>query len=192
MAPVQSLSVTFARRGLIDFARRDAAHTVVWLRGEHDISTVGALSETLARAIARDADVVVDLSEVDFMGAATVGVIIRAGELLGLRSRSLAVRSPSRCARRILDLCGRAGLLDPRSVDTGHLTGTDAAQSTRVAAPAPDRVDQGAEASASTRGSAVDPVRAGRVTAVRVSSVGADADHRADARTTKVTGRGGP
>jgi hypothetical protein len=104
----------------------------------------------------------------------------------------LAVRSPSRCARRILDLCGRAGLLDPRSVDTGHLTGTDAAQSTRVAAPAPDRVDQGAEASASTRGSAVDPVRAGRVTAVRVSSVGADADHRADARTTKVTGRGGP
>src|SRR4029453_9007420 len=171
MAPVQSLSVTFARRGLIDFARRDAAHTVVWLRGEHDISTVGALSETLARAIARDADVVVDLSEVDFMGAATVGIIIRAGELLGLRSRSLAVRSPSRCARRILDLCGRAGLLDPRSVDTGHLTGTDAAQSTRGGGPAPDRVDQGAEASASTRGSVLDPVRAGRVTEVRVSSV---------------------
>src|SRR4029450_14034403 len=99
MAPVQSLSVTFARRGLIDFARRDAAHTLVWRRGEHDISTVGALSETLARAIARDADVVVDLSEVDFMGAATVGVIIRPGALLGLLLRALAGASAPRCAR---------------------------------------------------------------------------------------------
>src|SRR5687768_658417 len=115
MAPTEPSSLTVSRRGLLAFARRDAARTVVWLRGEHDVSTVAALSETMARAIARDdADLVVDLSEVQFMGAATVGVIVRAQELLGLRSRSLALRSPSRCARRILDLCGHADLLDHR------------------------------------------------------------------------------
>ena len=75
--------MTVSRRRLLAFARRDAARTVVWLRGEHDVSTVAALSETLARAIALDdADLVVDLSDVQFMGAATVGVIVRARELL--------------------------------------------------------------------------------------------------------------
>jgi anti-anti-sigma factor len=187
----ESLSVTVSRRRLMGFARRDAARTVVWLRGEHDVSTVAALSETLARAIARDdADVVVDLSEVQFMGAATVGVIIRARELLGSRSRNLALRSPSRCARRIVDLCGRADLLDPRAVDAGPLSGTAGALGTWVAVPATDRVDPGADASAPQPSRAPDPARVGRVNAVRVSSV--DADHRADERTTKVAGRGGP
>jgi anti-anti-sigma factor len=118
MAPIESVCVTASRRGLPALARRDAAGTVVRLRGEHDASTVAALSETMARAIALDdADLVVDLSEVQFMGSATVGVIVRARELLAMRSRSLALRSPSRCARRILDLCGHAYLLCPRSVD---------------------------------------------------------------------------
>jgi anti-anti-sigma factor len=77
------------------------------LRGEHDVSTVTALSETLARAIAADhADLVVDLSGVQFMDAATVGVIVRAREFLGARSRCLTLRSPSRCASRVLHLCG--------------------------------------------------------------------------------------
>lgn len=79
MAPIVSLSVTVSRRCLLEFARRDSARAVVWLRGEHDVSTVAARSETMARAIAlNDANLVVDSSEVQFMGAATVGVIIRA------------------------------------------------------------------------------------------------------------------
>jgi hypothetical protein len=44
--------VTDSRQGLAACARRDADHTVVWFRGEHEISTVAALSETEARAIA--------------------------------------------------------------------------------------------------------------------------------------------
>lgn len=52
MASSESLSVTASRRRLMGLARRDTARTVVWLRGEHDVSTVPALSETLARAIA--------------------------------------------------------------------------------------------------------------------------------------------
>ena len=191
MASIESLSVTVSRRGLSAFARRDAARTVVWLRGEHDVSTVAALSETMARAIARDdADLVVDLSDVQFMGAATVGVIVRARELLGLRSRSLALRSPSRCARRILDLSGHSYLLDPRRVDATPAAGAVGALGTWVAVPAADRIDQRADASAPQPSSAPGLIPVARVVAAKVSSVGAH--RRADERTTNVAGRGGP
>jgi anti-anti-sigma factor len=98
------------------FAERDVDRTVVWLRGEHDASTVAALWDTIGQAIALDdADVVVDLSGVEFMGSATVGVIIRARE--SLWPRALTLRSPSRCAQRVLDLYGLADLLDERPVE---------------------------------------------------------------------------
>jgi anti-anti-sigma factor len=191
MAPTELLSVTVSRRGLLAFARRDAARTVVWLRGEHDLSTVAALSETMARTIALDdADLVVDLSEVQFMGAATVGVIVRARELLALQSRSLTLRSPPRCARRILDLSGHSYLLDHRPVAATPIAGTAGGLDTCVAVPATDRIDQRADESAVQPSSAGGPVPVTRVVAAKVSSV--DAHHRADEPTTSVVGRGGP
>jgi hypothetical protein len=69
VAPIEISSVTVSRPLVTAFAGRNPDRTVVWLRGEHDVSTVAALSETMARAIALDdADVVVDLSDVQFMG----------------------------------------------------------------------------------------------------------------------------
>ena len=116
-------------------SRRDPPCTVIWLRGEHDMSTVAELSETIARAIALDdADLVVDLADVEYMGAATVGVLSRARELLRARSRSLVLRSPSRCARRVLELCGHADLFYRRSANDPPLTGD--ALRTWVAVPA--------------------------------------------------------
>ena len=107
MAPIEISSVTVSRLHVTAFAGRNSDRTVVWLRGEHDVSTVAALSETMARAIALDdADVVVDLSDVQFMGAATVRVIIRARAFLRLRSRFLVLRSPSECARASLTCAG--------------------------------------------------------------------------------------
>jgi anti-anti-sigma factor len=87
----------------------DVDLVVIRLVGEHDLSTVIPLSETIARASAlNDVDVVVDLSAVQFLSAATIGVVVRALESLRLRSRSLMLRSPSTRARRVLDLCGLA------------------------------------------------------------------------------------
>jgi anti-anti-sigma factor len=81
--------------------------TLVWLQGEHDLSSVNALSEALSRAIADDdRDVIVDLSRVEFMGAATLGVLLRARQDLLSRSRALTLRAPSQPARRVLDACG--------------------------------------------------------------------------------------
>jgi anti-anti-sigma factor len=107
---------------------------VVWLHGEHDISTEAELSAAMTLAMALDdADLVIDLSNVQFMGAATVGVIARSRAFLQDRQRSVTLRSPSTCARRVLHLCGLADLVDP---------GTAGALGTWVAVPAADRVEQ--------------------------------------------------
>jgi anti-anti-sigma factor len=168
MATSACSSVTGSRRSLGSYAERDADRTVVWLRGEHDLSTVEALSETMARAIALDdADVVVDLSEVHFMSAATVGVIIRAREFLRLESRSLALRSPSKCAGRVIDLCGLGDLFDPRAADAMRLTGTAGALSTWVAVPTAARGDRPTGSATATRNASpadVDQARPDRMT----------------------------
>jgi anti-anti-sigma factor len=192
VAPIEISSVTVSRLHVTAFAGRNSDRTVVWLRGEHDVSTVAALSETMARAIALDdADVVVDLSEVQFMGAATVRVIIRAREFLRLRSRSLVLRSPSECARRILDVCGHSDLLDPRIAEGTPLTGPAGALGTWVVVPATERIDRRADAPAPEPSCAPNPVPVSRVSAATgVSS--ADAHHRADERATNGVGRGGP
>ena len=106
MAAIVSSPPALPRRRLGALAAPDPGPHVVALRGEHDLSTVTALSEMLARAIAVDhGDLVLDLSGVQFLDAATVGVIVRAREFLGARSRCLSLRSPSRCASRVLRLC---------------------------------------------------------------------------------------
>jgi len=192
VAPIEISSVTASRLHVTAFAGRNPDRTVVWLRGEHDVSTVAALSEVMARAIALDdADVVLDLSDVQFMGAATVRVIIRAREFLRLRSRFLVLRSPPDCVRRILDVCGHSDLLDPRIADATPLTGPAGALGTWVVVPATERIDRRAHASASEPSNAPDPIPVGRVSAATgVSS--ADAHHRADERAANEVGRGGP
>lgn len=173
MSLTETSFVTVSHRGPMAFTERDADCTVVWLRGEQDIAAAAALSETLAWAIALDdADLVVDLSRVNFMGAATVGVIIRAREFLRPQSRSVVVRSPSTCARRVLDLCGLADLLDPRAVDVTRLTGPADALGAWVAVPATDRLDRRADASSPTPRRAKNPVRAGRLPAAEAVIVG--------------------
>jgi anti-sigma B factor antagonist len=116
MALVQVSPSTLARRGLSSVPEPQTTCNVVWLRGEHDCSTTGALSAELARMIARsDEDLVVDLSGVEFMGSATVGVLVRSEQFLRARSRALVVRSPSPCARRLLEVCDLGHLIDSAS-----------------------------------------------------------------------------
>ncbi len=123
---------------------------VIWLAGEHDIASDGALCLALAHAIASGpAALVVDLSGVEFMSASTLGTIARAREVLRQRSRSLTVRSPSAFVRRIIDACDLTDLLGP---EEGNLAGKSliswvAVPATRRShsqpgplAPVPDRV----------------------------------------------------
>jgi anti-anti-sigma factor len=68
----------------------------------------------LARAIAANHDdLTVDLSEVTFIDAGTIGALISGRNRLHGQSRSLRLRSPSGSARRVLEACGLTGLIDP-------------------------------------------------------------------------------
>jgi anti-anti-sigma factor len=90
-----------------DAVARDCEPGVVWLDGEEDIATVAILADTLARAVsAHDADLTVDLSRVTFLSTATIDELIRVRNILLRQNRALTLRSPSRCARRVLDACG--------------------------------------------------------------------------------------
>jgi len=135
MAPIGSLSVTVARDGG-SVPAHDITGVVVWLGGEHDLSTVGELSAALAHAITLDdVDVVVDLTQVEYMGAVTLGVLCRARELLHAREPCLVLRSPPRCVRRLLELCGDTDLLI--TADATPFAGSADALRTWVPVPAP-------------------------------------------------------
>ena len=87
---------------------------VVHLRGDHDWSTVPALAAMLASAVAgEDNNLVVDLSEVQFINAATVRVLSASADFMNAQRRTFALRAPSRGAQRILELCGASGLCEP-------------------------------------------------------------------------------
>jgi len=94
-----------------------AAHgdtIVVQMRGDHDRSSVPTLAAILASAVACEtANVVVDLSEVRFINAATIRVLTAAGDFMSGQGRTFAMRSPTRGARRILDLCGVGCPVEP-------------------------------------------------------------------------------
>jgi anti-sigma B factor antagonist len=93
---------------------QEGAHLVVWLRGEHDMSTAVALAQTLAEAAAAgDGDLAVDLSQVEFMDATIVTTLIHSRDVLRTSSRHLTLRAPSPPALRILNLCGLLSLIDP-------------------------------------------------------------------------------
>jgi anti-anti-sigma factor len=86
----------------------------VRLSGEHDISTDLVVASMLAHVIAvTEGDVVVDLSEVQFFGASTIGVLVTARRILNGRSRDLTLCAPSRCARRVIDICGVSSMVQP-------------------------------------------------------------------------------
>jgi hypothetical protein len=111
-------------------------------------------------------------------------VLIRARELLRLRSRSLMVRSPSHRAQRVLELCGDTDLLDP----TEATPQAPSALGTWVSVPAADRLDPIADVSLLDQTSAPAPVSAGRATAARLSL--ADVEDGTDALAADVAGVG--
>jgi len=101
--------VVSKRRGTVN-----AAQTVVALRGELDSAALNSLVDTFADAIGQDdSDIVVDLADVDFIGAAWIGTLVRSRAVLEAQHRELTVRSPSRVVHRLLELCGLSYLTEP-------------------------------------------------------------------------------
>lgn len=114
VSSVLSAGVTSGDRSAAPVLSPEGGRTVLWLAGEHDISTRFVVSDSLETAFcANDADVIVDLSGVKFLGAATVDEFVRARNTLRGQSRNLTLRSPSRTTLRLLAVMGLTNLLEP-------------------------------------------------------------------------------
>jgi anti-anti-sigma factor len=118
MATIVSRGYSVANRPRVIVSKRlETTHdirTVVALRGELDAAALNTLFNTFDDAIAQDdSDVVVDLAEVEFIGAAWIGTLIRSRACLAAQDRELTLRSPSRVVYRLLELCGLSYLIEP-------------------------------------------------------------------------------
>jgi anti-anti-sigma factor len=108
-----ALAEISTRAGIQPWPTPEAGPTVLSIVGEQDVSNQSELAADLARAIAEgDSDLVLDLRDVAFMGASTIGMIVSTNVFLAARDRNLVVRAPSGCARRLLDICGLIGLIE--------------------------------------------------------------------------------
>lgn len=76
--------------------------TVVHVRGEIDIATCGRLRDAIEPHLGPDQNLVLDLSEVEFMDSACLGVLLQARGTLTADGGSLVLRNPSSAARRLL------------------------------------------------------------------------------------------
>jgi anti-anti-sigma factor len=92
----------------ISLFRHESGVSIVVVRGEHDLSTVDELRDTLNQALEAPA-MIVDLSETAFIDSAVLGVLIAShrAAVEGGRSWSLVIGGGSGAAvRRILELTG--------------------------------------------------------------------------------------
>lgn len=135
MTQLESPSISILRRGA-PVPEGDPDRTVVILRGEHDTANRNELAAAFVRASELDtADVVLDLSDVVFMDAATIGAIIGGANLLRSLSRTLEVRAPSSMAASVLEMCGLGHLEHLHGTIALHPAAAGAALGTWVAVP---------------------------------------------------------
>ena len=142
MDPIEASCVAVSPSSWAPGSNQQSSCTIVWLSGEHDVFTAAMVSAALREAVTVDgADVVVDLSGVQFMGAAIISVFVHAEGVLRAQARVLRLRRPSQCALRLVELCGLEGWLEGGS-EVARATGPVGALGTWVAVPRSVLVDQ--------------------------------------------------
>jgi anti-anti-sigma factor len=86
---------------------------IVSIVGEQDVANEVDLAAALARGIgAGDADLIVDLREVSFIGAGSIGLLVAAHQVLVDHDQRLRVRAPSACVRRVLRACDLLAMVE--------------------------------------------------------------------------------
>lgn len=88
----------------------EPGEVVVFVTGEVDLAAIHALRAALDRAIAGGPRVVVDLSGVEFVDGAAVGVLEQAFRRADAVGGEVCLRSPSPAVRRLLALLDLEGV----------------------------------------------------------------------------------
>ena len=94
-----------------EVARADDA-TVILVRGEIDMTTCERLRDVIEPHLGPQQDIVLDLSQVEFMDSSSLHVLEEARGKLTSDGGSLILRNPSRAARLLLAASKAQHLLD--------------------------------------------------------------------------------
>lgn len=90
----------------VDVDTRDPDRSIIAIRGDIDAYGGHVLRDAITDALQIDSDVVVDLSDVNFVDSAGVGVLVgghRAAEKAG---RTFTIRHPSKRVEVLLEVTG--------------------------------------------------------------------------------------
>ena len=100
--------------GLVASVSDEGGAAVVALRCEADLFTLPVVVDVLAGVIAdHDGPIIIDLAHTEFLGTSTGRALAAEWQVLHDHGRTLALRSPSRLAARVLGLLGLSGLIEP-------------------------------------------------------------------------------
>jgi anti-sigma B factor antagonist len=94
-------------------ARSRTRSVVVHVAGDFDIGTQPILRQALSRAQAANADVLLDLSDVTFVDASSLGVLMDARRTLADRGHTFRIVNPGRAVTRVLALTDLTSVLMP-------------------------------------------------------------------------------
>jgi anti-sigma B factor antagonist len=92
-----------------EIAERDASVAgcrVVAVHGELDLAVAPRLDELLSRAVEEHREVLVDLSDCQFIDSSGIAVIIKAHKAMGEAGKRLAVYAPVAQVQRVLSMTG--------------------------------------------------------------------------------------
>jgi anti-sigma B factor antagonist len=79
---------------------------VVVVAGDLDMATAADMAQHLAEVVGAGTDVVVDLSGLEFIDSTGLNALIAAWRASRGRGRTLTVRRPAHCVRRVLGITG--------------------------------------------------------------------------------------
>ena len=105
-------------------SRTEGDHTVVSLAGEIDLYTAPHLQSELAATMgpADPAQIVVDMSEVEFCDSTGMNVLLAAHRQASERGGGLALAQPRASVRKVLEVTGLASVFTVQD-DLGPLNG---------------------------------------------------------------------
>ncbi len=93
--------------GNIRVVQTNDTMTALAVEGECDLLTAPHLTEMAERVIAEGRDLIIDLSEVEFIDAATVGALLDADAAARARGRELVVQlTEATMVQRVLSITG--------------------------------------------------------------------------------------
>lgn len=105
----------------IDICCPDADTLVVTPTGEADLCTAADLRQALSEATAAGrSHIVVDLDQLTFLDASTLGVLVEARLRAGAAGETLTIRCRTRHGLRLLSITALDGMLDHRAWGLGR------------------------------------------------------------------------